>query len=102
MIGTSTPFMMRSMPRRNGSIWPMRVIWPSGKMQTTSPSFSASVAVRREWIISRGPWCDEIGITPMIFANGLTSGCSYKSLNIRKRIGRSMEAISSTASTIET
>ena len=36
-IGASTPFMMRSMPRRNGSNWPMRVICPSAKMQTTSP-----------------------------------------------------------------
>ena len=31
MIGASTPFMMRSMPRRKGSSWPMRVIWPFGE-----------------------------------------------------------------------
>ena len=43
MIGASTSFMMRSKPRRNGSNWPMRVIWPSAKMQTTSP-FADGVA----------------------------------------------------------
>ena len=45
MIGASTSFMMRSKPRRNGSKWPMRVIWPSAKMQTTSPARMASLAV---------------------------------------------------------
>ena len=44
-IGASTSFMMRSKPRRNGSRWPMRVICPSAKMQTTSPARMASLAV---------------------------------------------------------
>src|SRR6267143_2002390 len=54
MMGTSTPLIMRSIPRRKGSIWPIRVICPSGKIPTISPFFSASVARRKEWIISRG------------------------------------------------
>src|SRR5580658_1810658 len=53
-IGAFTPFMILSMPRRNGRSWPIRVIWPSAKMQTTSPLRMASLASRREWIMSRG------------------------------------------------
>ena len=70
MMGASTSFMMRSKPRRNGSICPMRVIWPSAKMQTTSPFRMASLAVCSEWSISRGRCSEEMGITPRIRANG--------------------------------
>ena len=45
MMGTSTSFMMRSRPRRKGSICPVRVICPSAKMQTISSLRSASLAV---------------------------------------------------------
>ncbi len=71
-MGASTPFMMRSMPRRNGSNWPMRVICPSAKMQTTSPERIALVASRSDCSISRGRSSEEIGIARIIFANGLT------------------------------
>ena len=46
MIGASTSFMIRSNPRRNGRSWPIRVIWPSAKMTTTSPLRIASLAMR--------------------------------------------------------
>ena len=66
------PLMMRSMPRRNGSNWPVRVIWPSAKMQTISPSRMASLAVRRERIMSRGRSSEEIGMAFIMRAKGFT------------------------------
>ena len=101
MIGASTSFMMRSNPRRNGSRWPMRVIWPSAKMQTTSPFRSASLAVRRAWIISRGRNSEEMGMARRMRANGLIHGRSYMPLNMMKRTCRSVDASSRSASTNE-
>ena len=71
MMGTSTPFMMRSRPRRKGSIWPVRVIWPSAKMQTISSWRRASLAVRSERIISRGRCSLEMGMAFIMLAKGL-------------------------------
>jgi len=76
MMGALTSFMMRSKPRRNGSRWPMRVICPSAKMQTTSPARMASLAVCNDLIISRGRCSEEMGMTPRMRANGLTWGNS--------------------------
>ena len=76
MIGASRPFMIRSKPRRKGSICPMRVIWPSAKMQTTSPSRMASEAVRKAVIISRGRIWEEIGMACIRRASLPTSGFS--------------------------
>ena len=55
MIGTSRPLTMRSMPRWNGLVMPVRVIWPSGKMQTSSPLSRALPASRKASRIIRGP-----------------------------------------------
>ena len=76
MMGTSTPFMMRSRPRRKGNNWPVRVICPSAKMQTISSLCRASVAVCSERIISRGRCSLEMGMAFIILANGLMILCS--------------------------
>ena len=47
----------------------MRVTCPSAKMQTTSPASMASPAWRKEWISSRGPCCEDTGITRSARAN---------------------------------
>ena len=62
MIGTVRPLTIRSSPRWNGRIIPVRVIWPSGKMQTSSPSSSARPASRNAWRIIFGPPVPAIGI----------------------------------------
>ena len=72
ITGASTPFMIRDIPLRNGSIWPVRVICPSAKMHTRSPSRMDWLAVCRDWIISRGRPSDEIGMIRSIFAHGFT------------------------------
>ena len=71
-MGTATSFMMRSRPRRKGSIWPVRVICPSAKMQTISSLRSASLAVCNDCSISRGCSSLEIGMAFIIWARGLT------------------------------
>ena len=75
-IGTSTPFMIRSSPRRNGSSCPVRVICPSAKMHTISPSRSASLATCKDCRSSRGCCSLEIGMARTIFAKGFTTGWS--------------------------
>ena len=54
----------------------MRVIWPSAKMQTTSPFWMASLAVRSAWSISRGRSSEEMGMARRMRAKGLIQGCS--------------------------
>ena len=63
----------------NGCLTWAETLIPSGLAAlflTTSPFWMACVATRREWIISRGRCCEEMGMTPMIRAKGLISGCS--------------------------
>ena len=55
MIGVVRPLTIRCKPRWNGAIIPLRVSWPSGKTQTTSPASSALPASRNAWRIIRGP-----------------------------------------------
>ena len=50
----------------------MRVIWPSAKMQTTSPFWMASLAVRSDWSISRGRSSEEMGMARRMRAKGFT------------------------------
>ena len=76
MIGASVPRTMYSKPRRKGSNMPVRVSWPSAKMQTTSPFRMASLAVRRAWSISRGRSSEEIGMERRMRAKGFIQGCS--------------------------
>ena len=71
MTFASTSFMIRSKPRRNGSSWPVRVIWPSAKMHAISPLLMVSVASRSERIMSRGRSWEEIGIARITLAIGL-------------------------------
>ena len=75
-------FTIRSKPRRNGGRLPVRVIWPSGEMQTMSPASSAWPASRKARRMTRGPPSDEIGITCRAFMKGLKSGCSH---SVRRR-----------------
>ena len=75
MIGTCRPFTIRSKPRRNGSSVPVRVICPSGKMQTISPSSSACPALRSARRIMRVSPAEVIGMTFMAVINHLNSGC---------------------------
>ena len=74
MIGTVRPFTMRSKPRRKGSKVPVRVICPSGKMQTISPWSRAYPAQRSALRIMRGPPDEEMGIVPMIVMSRFNNG----------------------------
>ena len=76
MMGASTSFMMRSMPRRNGSIWPMRVIWPSAKDAHDLAVLDRLARLPQRMDHLARPLLEEIGMSRMILANGLTSGCS--------------------------
>ena len=55
---------------------PVRVICPSGKMQTSSPSSSALPASRNAWRIIFGPPLPAIGIARIARRNGPRSGRS--------------------------
>ena len=90
------------MPRRNGSVLPIRLISPSGNMQTTSPWSSASPALRSARSICRGPSDVLIGMAPVARRNGRSQRLSYHERSMTNRIGRSVAATRSSASTNET
>src|SRR6516225_2307723 len=58
MMGAGLRLTICSKPRWNGSRKPVRVMPPSAKMHTTSPAANASLAVRSDWIMARGPAVD--------------------------------------------
>ena len=87
MIGASRFFMMRSKPRWNGSNCPMRVIWPSAKMQTTSPLRMASLAVCSAWISSRGRCSDETGMARENFGERLDPAAFVNALEHQETDG---------------
>ena len=52
--GTGRAARMRSTPERKGLISPVRVIWPSGKMPTSSPAASAASISAKAFSINAG------------------------------------------------
>jgi len=74
---------------------------PSGKMQSSSPFFKLRSRRVENESVPAVLDSTQSESTPIIFANGFTSQCSYEPLNIKNRIGRSVVAISNTPSTID-
>ena len=76
----------------------MRVICPSAKMQTTSPSRIAWLAALSDLIKSRGRDSEEIGMHRMIRAKVPSTFCFMYPAYMMNRIGRSVEACSNNTS----
>ena len=76
MMGTSSPSAMRSTPFLKRSIWPCRVISPSAKMPTRSPSCRARRAAWKERTMALGLSWSEMGMTPMARKNQCSTGMS--------------------------
>ena len=75
-MGTSRPATMCSSPLRKRSIWPWRVISPSGKMQTSSPSCRACGRCSKEWMMALGLSRSEMGTAPMARKSQWSTGRS--------------------------
>ena len=74
---------------------PLRVRLPSGKMQTTSPDFSASAAF---WMASLA-FVSATGIVPIVRMRKRMNRCRSKPSQERKRTGRRDKAPTSRTST---
>ena len=69
MIGVVRPLTIRCSPRWKGAIIPVRVSWPSGKTQTTSPSSMPGPPRGTPAGSSSGPPVGEIGIARIDLRN---------------------------------